>query len=196
MALPLSIHFTVAFDTLYHFIATLPASNPPALAFSACGKDFLAAPISAHNEAMHVFTDNLMKPFQAILFEYKVWGPEGRVVRLHCPDWASDIVQELFKLHKYPYVYPEVKTPTNNHPSCTLEASYLNVHVGHDNSDRCALIDTRQRFTTTTVPTLTEDWPISPGQWIVAHVTIRRFQTQCPHAKEFHVTASALRILE
>ncbi|KAJ7685940.1 hypothetical protein B0H17DRAFT_1137280 [Mycena rosella] len=130
-------------------------------------KQFLAAPISARNEAVHVFTNERLEPFQSVLF--------GRVLN---------------------GLYLQFKTATDNAPWCTMAGSYLDVHVGHDNSDRCVFLETHQGITTATIPMLTERWPIKPGQWIMARVTMQRFQTQSPHTKEFHVTVSDLRVLD
>ncbi|KAJ7686362.1 hypothetical protein B0H17DRAFT_1136916 [Mycena rosella] len=176
------------------FVAELDASEPAALAFSIYGKHFLPAPDSAGKTSTHIFANEYEEPFESIIFGCE-WTPEGRVINVQCPGSVSDVIRELFNLQIAQISFavqsdffqelqanrfPKIKAPTDNPPWRTIGGTCIDIHVGHDNSDGCILHKPRRELTTSSIPTPTQEWPVSIGQWIVA--------------REFHVTASEMRV--
>ncbi|KAJ7688167.1 hypothetical protein B0H17DRAFT_1135817 [Mycena rosella] len=114
---------------------TLAASEPPALAFSVCGKNFLPAPDSACSSPTHTFANKNERPFESILFGCVHLGPEwtseGHIIRVQCPGSVSDVVQDIFNLQIAQISFavpsefiqdiqsnrfPNIKTPPDNPP--------------------------------------------------------------------------------
>ncbi|KAJ7677189.1 hypothetical protein B0H17DRAFT_1207237 [Mycena rosella] len=202
MAPDLSTHFTADVRNIDRFASSLTVSDPRTLAFSIHGTHYLPAPASASKADTYTYTDPHDEPFQAIIFwrvrDSVAWTDTGRVIRIDCAGADSDIVQELFKPQiaqvslavQSEYFrdlqlndFSHIKSASDNPPWRTLGGTYLDVHLGHDNSDLCVLHEFHRGRHTSSIRTLTQEWPIRPGHWLVAQVTLRRFQFQEPHTK-------------
>ncbi|KAJ7645740.1 hypothetical protein B0H17DRAFT_1148394 [Mycena rosella] len=182
------MYVAASYASLDQFATSLAASHPPALAFSVYGTHFLPAPASARRAGSHTYTNDHDLPFQSIIFGRVQKGVEGCALRIDCSEPVSEIVKELFELQlvqvsfavQSEYLHdvlsdnqvPTVTAATDNPSWRTIGGTHIDVHVGHDNSDRCVFHEDHNSEITSIIPTLTQEWPIRPGQWIVAQMEL------------------------